>query len=151
MAVLAAVRVWRKLIKSCRVVLFTDSEAVRGAFLKCWSANKDSDKIINIIFQVEEESDLPVWIESVPSQSNPADVLSRAREIVTKFGEAEKVEVDPWEMWCLLADLPNTQGHSQSLKRGRKRGGGKCHSHFPTFKKSAAALPAFWMSESICT
>ena len=101
MAVLAAVRVWRKLIKSCRVVLFTDSEAVRGAFLKCWSANKDSDKIISIIFQVEEESDLPVWIESVPSQSNPADVLSR--EIVTKFGEAEKVEVDPWEMWCLLA------------------------------------------------
>ena len=34
MAVLAAVRVWRKLIKACRVVLFTDSEAVRGAFLK---------------------------------------------------------------------------------------------------------------------
>ncbi len=31
MAVLAAVRVRRKLIKSCRVVLFTDSEAVRGA------------------------------------------------------------------------------------------------------------------------
>ena len=55
MAVLAAVRVWRKLIKSCRVVLFTDSEAVRGAFLKSWSANKDSDKMINIIFQVEEE------------------------------------------------------------------------------------------------
>ncbi len=54
MAVLAAVRVWRKLIKSCRVVLFTDSEAVRGAFLKSWSANEDSDKMINIIFQVEE-------------------------------------------------------------------------------------------------
>ena len=34
MAALAAVRVWRKLIKACRVVLFTDSEAVRGAFLK---------------------------------------------------------------------------------------------------------------------
>ena len=52
--------------------------------------------MIDIIFQVEEELDLPVWIERVPSQSNPADVLSR--EIVKKFGEAEKVEVDPWEM-----------------------------------------------------
>ena len=31
MVVLAAVRVWRKLIKACRVVLVTDSEAVRGA------------------------------------------------------------------------------------------------------------------------
>ena len=102
MAGLAAVRARRKLIKSCRVVLFTDSEAVRGAFLKSWSANEDSDKVINIMFQVEE-FDLPVWIERVPSQSNPSDVLSR--EIVTKFGEAEKVEVDPWEMWCLLTEV----------------------------------------------
>ena len=76
---------------------------MRGTFLKSWSANKDSDKMINITFQVEEEFDLPVWSERVPSQSNPADVLSR--EIVTKFGEAEKVEVDPWEMWCLLAEV----------------------------------------------
>ena len=52
MAVLAAVKVWRELISSCRVVLFTDSEAVRGAFLKSWSANEDSDRMINIIFQV---------------------------------------------------------------------------------------------------
>ena len=41
MAVLAAMRVWRKLIKAFRVVLFTDSEAVRGAFLKSWSANDE--------------------------------------------------------------------------------------------------------------
>ena len=32
MAVLAAMKVWKELIKACRVVLFTDSEAVRGAF-----------------------------------------------------------------------------------------------------------------------
>ena len=31
MAVLAAMKVWKKLIKACRVVMFTDSEAVRGA------------------------------------------------------------------------------------------------------------------------
>ena len=59
--------------------------------------------MIDIIFQVEEEFDLPVGIERVPSQSNPADLLPR--EIVTKFGEAEKVEVDPWEMWRLLAEV----------------------------------------------
>ena len=49
-------------------MLFTDSEAVRGAFLKSWSANDDSDKMISVIFQVESDFDVPVWIERVPSQ-----------------------------------------------------------------------------------
>ncbi len=76
----------------------------------------------------EEEFDSPVWIERFPSQSNPSDILSR--ETVTKFEEAEKVKVDPWEMWSLLTEVD---------------------SHFPTLKKSAAALPAFWMFELNCT
>ena len=33
MAVLASVRAWQSLVKACRVVLFTDSEAVTVAFL----------------------------------------------------------------------------------------------------------------------
>ena len=74
MAVLAAMRVWQKLIKACRVVLFTDSEAVRGAFLKSWSANDDSDKVINVIFQVE-------GVERGPGQSNPSDILSREKAV----------------------------------------------------------------------
>ena len=90
MAVLAAMRVWQKLIKACRVVLFTDSEAVRGAFLKSWSANDDSDKMINVIFQVEGDFDVPVWIERVPGQSNPSDILSR--EKVVEVEGAEKAE-----------------------------------------------------------
>ena len=69
MAVLAAMKVWKELIKTCRVVLFADSEAVRGAFLKSWSANDDSDRMISVIFQVESDFDVPVWIERVPSQS----------------------------------------------------------------------------------
>ena len=106
MAALAAMRVWQKLIKACRVVLFTDSEAVRGAFLKSWSANDDSDKMINIIFQVEGDFDVPVWIERVPSQSNPSDIFSR--ETVVEFEGAEKAEVDPWEMWSLLTEVVQT-------------------------------------------
>ena len=102
MAVLAAMKVWKELIKTCRVVLFTDSEAVRGAFLKSWSANDDSDKMISVIFQVESDFDVPVWIERVPSHSNPSDILSR--ETVAEFRGAEKTEVDPWEMWSLLTE-----------------------------------------------
>ena len=106
MAVLAAMKVWQKLIEACRVVLFTDSEAVRGAFLKSCSANDDSDKMINrinIIFQVEGDCDIPVWVERVPSQSNPSDILSR--ETVAEFEGADKAEVDPWEMWSLLTEI----------------------------------------------
>ena len=84
-------------------MLFTDSEAVRGAFLKSWSANDDSDKMINIIFQVKRDFDVPVWIERVPSQSNPSDILPR--ETVVEFEGAEKAEVDPREMWSLLTEV----------------------------------------------
>ena len=103
MALLAAMRVWQKLIKAWRVVLFTDSVAVRGAFLKSWSANDDSDKMINLILQVEGDFDVPVWIERVRSQRNPSDILSR--ETVVEFEGAEKAEVDPWEMWSLLTEV----------------------------------------------
>ena len=81
-------KVWKELIRACRVVLFTDSEAVRGAFLKSWSANDDSDNMISVIFQVESDFDVPVWIERVPSQSNPSDILSG--ETVAEFEGAGK-------------------------------------------------------------
>ena len=42
-------------------------------------------------------------MERVPSQSNPADALSR--EVVSTLGNAKRVEVNPWEMWRLLADV----------------------------------------------
>ena len=69
------------MLSPCRVVLFTDSKAVRGSFLKSWSANEDSDRLMDFIFSIEAGFDLPIWIERGPSQSNPADVLSR--EVVT--------------------------------------------------------------------
>ena len=73
-------------------MLFIDSEAVRGSFLKSWSANEDSDRLMDVIFDIEAGFDLPVWIAWVPSQSNAADVLSR--EVVTALGRAKRVEVD---------------------------------------------------------
>ena len=65
------------------MVLFTDSESVRGSFLKTWSAKANSDDMISVIFELEEGFHIPLWIERVPSQSNPSDVLSR--EAVSVF------------------------------------------------------------------
>ena len=84
------------------MLLFTDSEAVRGSFLKSWSANEDSDRLIDVIFDIEAGFDLPIWIERVHNRSNPADVSSR--EVVTALGSAKGMEVDPWELWCLVAE-----------------------------------------------
>ena len=95
MAARGALNSWQEMICQHRVVLFTDSPAVRGSFLKSWSANEDSDRLMDVIFDT-------VWIERAPRQNNPADVF--VREIVTAFGSAKKVEVDPWEMWCLVAE-----------------------------------------------
>ena len=102
MAVLAAVKSWHSFLKSRKVVLFTDSESVRGSFLKTWSANDNSDDMISVIFEVEEGFDIPLWIERVPSQSNPSDVLSR--EVVAVFEGAERVRVNPREIWKSLVE-----------------------------------------------
>ena len=102
LAVLCAFKCWQERATVHRIVLFTDSESVRGAFLKSWSANTDSDRLLNSIFEIESLFSLPVWIERVPSQRNPADILSR--DVVTKLGSATKVEADPWEMWNTSAE-----------------------------------------------
>ena len=41
-------------LKKCRAVFFTDSEAVRGAFLKGWSANQKCNSLLHVFFDVEE-------------------------------------------------------------------------------------------------
>ena len=66
--------------------------------------------MISVIFQVESDFDVPVWIgfRVGPSQSNPSDILSR--ETVVEFGGAEKAEVDPWEMWSLLNEKSSITG-----------------------------------------
>ena len=92
LAVLCAFKCWQEKATIHRIVLFTDSESVRGAFLKSWSANTDRDRLLNAIFEIEK----------APSQSNPADILSR--EVVTRFGSPTRVEVDPWEMWNMSAE-----------------------------------------------
>lgn len=60
MAVLGALKSWEDLLSK---VLFTDSEAVRGAFLKSWSAKEDSDLLTSLIFDIEARFEVPVWIE----------------------------------------------------------------------------------------
>jgi len=137
MAVLAAVKSWRSFLKSRRVVLFTDSKSVRGSFLKTWSANEDSDDMICVIFRVDEEFDIPLWIERVASQSNPSDVLSR--EVVSNFEGAD----EPVGNLEVAGQVIQLWWSPQSRERRRKRGCGERVSpqipHFQKKQKNALA------------
>ena len=82
-AFLAAMTLWKGMIENKRVVMFTDGESVRGSFLKTWSNNNQCSFLLSKIFQVEANCMCQVWLERVPSQSNPADVMSR--EVVTAW------------------------------------------------------------------
>lgn len=79
------------------VAVFTDSEAVRFSFLKTWSCNDLCSKWLTRIFEVEESSLCPMWIERVPSQSEPVDSLSRCQ--VASWMGAVKTHVNFEKIW----------------------------------------------------
>lgn len=94
LALLIAIELWCKSSRGHRVVAFTDSESVRGSFLKTWSGNEPSNKFLKRIFLQEEEHSCHIWLERVPSQSNPSDELSRRQVAHWKGLDRTRVEVD---------------------------------------------------------
>ena len=100
-ALLTALVLWNPVIINKRVVVFTDSESVRGSFLKTWSNNDQCSDLLLKISQVEESCLCQVWLERVPSQSYPADVLSR--EVVTTWMNAERRRSDCRSLWREVA------------------------------------------------
>ena len=101
LALLIALSLWNSFISHRRVVIFTDSESVRGSFLKTWSNNNLCSNLLWKIFQVEESSMCQVWLERVPSHSNPADLMSR--EKVIKWKGIERQQVDVNSLWDKVA------------------------------------------------
>ena len=112
--------------------------------LRRWSANDNSDDMISVIFEVEEGFDIPLWIERVPSQSNPSDVLSR--EVVAVFEGAERVRVNPREIWKSLVEWSAMVVTPEPITGEKARAVGmRYHRKFPTFKKKreCACLQGF--------
>lgn len=80
---LTGFKVFEKQLEGRKAVVFTDSEAVRGAFLK---------RVILALLEAEEKLQLQVWLERVPSQSNPTAVFSR--EMVESFSGMTRTKCD---------------------------------------------------------
>ena len=97
LALLISAELWFPLVKGKRVVAFSDSESVRGSFLKSWSQNDMSSFLLKKIFSLEEKICCQIWLERVPSQSNPSDQLSRS--FVTVWNGLTGTRVDPSRVW----------------------------------------------------
>ena len=97
LALLIAVELWCTSMRNHRFVIFTDSEAVRGSFLKSWSANANNHHFLERVFAVEEMFECQIWLERVPSQSNPADVLSR--QVVFSYQSMPRSKVNLEEIF----------------------------------------------------
>eukprot|EP00435_Cladocopium_sp_Y103_P068545 s153_g31.t1 len=97
LGVLAGAKTFMDILACARVVVFTDSESVRGAFLKCWSVNENASKVLKQILEVEDVLQVQLWLERVPSQSNPADPFSRG--IVEVYQGMQRSRCDLHEVW----------------------------------------------------
>ena len=117
LALLVSIEIWGPEWNGHRIVLFTDSESVRTSFLKTWPKNDPCSRLLTRIFALEEGHLCPLWIERVPSQSNPADHLSRDRVAMWIRG----TEVDPEKVW-----------DGTVLSQGKSA---KCQRLYPTVKK----------------
>ena len=96
-ALLIAVELWCPQWDHCRFIAFTDSESVRGSFLKSWSMNETNQGLLERVFAIEEWSGCQIWLERVPSQSNPSDYLSR--QLVAEWHHKLKTEVCLMSVW----------------------------------------------------
>ena len=67
-------------IKGSRVLLLVDNEAVESSFVKGYS-NRCSDlcKLIGVFWELVQKFDLLMYIDRVPTDSNPSDGPSRGK------------------------------------------------------------------------
>ena len=76
-SVLCAMIVWKKFLHQCNVVIHTDNDAVRDAFIACHTSSKNSLPILDAILKAENEAECNYWITRVPTESNISDDPSR--------------------------------------------------------------------------
>lgn len=62
-AIVIVLEVWKETLSTHRVVVFTDSEAVRSSILKCSSKNSFVDRLPRHLFQVEEHMEFQIWLK----------------------------------------------------------------------------------------
>ena len=76
-SVLCAMIVWKDFTHQCNVVIHTDNDAVRDAFIACHTTSTNSLPILDAVLRAENDAERNSWITRVPTESNIADDPSR--------------------------------------------------------------------------
>merc|ERR1711904_508269 len=75
-----------KFLEKKKVLLFVDSETVEGALVKGYSARSDMCELTGEFWHLAHIWDIRIYIDRVPTDSNPSDGLSRNKlEEVVEF------------------------------------------------------------------
>ena len=111
LAIAIAMYAFEKHVRGKRVVVFTDNKSAQSCLIKCKSENLHMNLIMRFICSMEERLGMMTWVERVPSQSNPADELSR--KVILWFRGIASTRVDLLEMWnkCVAEKYPQTSQH----------------------------------------
>ena len=79
LATVVALRTFAPWIRDSLVLLFVDSEPVQGALVKGYSSKEDFCELIGVFWKVALDLGVNVFIDRVPTDSNPSDPPSRNR------------------------------------------------------------------------
>ena len=66
-----------KFLEKKKVLLFVDSEPVEGALVKGYSSRSDMCELTGEFWHLAHRWDIRIYIDRVPTDSNPSDGLSR--------------------------------------------------------------------------
>ena len=77
LAAVVAVQTFREEIRGKLVLLFIDSEPVEAALIKSYSAKEDVCELVGLFWELVLELRCSVYIDRVPTDSNPADNPSK--------------------------------------------------------------------------
>ena len=102
LAIAAALHTFGAFAKGRRVVIFTDNQSAQSCIIKCKSVNRHMNLIVRSVCSAEEKLGLVTWIERVPSQSNPADELSRAK--MFEYAGVKAKEVNLMKCWMMCTE-----------------------------------------------
>ena len=104
---------WKRLLEWLAgrpVELWIDNSGAIGALLRGYSGVPDCARIVNMFhFAIAKLGLASLWIDYVPSESNPADVPSRLDEMSESQAASELAELgDPMQM--VLPDFADADG-----------------------------------------
>ena len=78
-ATVVALQTFKPWISSSWSLLFVDSEPVQGALVKGYSAREDLCELVGVFWKLALDVHINLYIDRVPTDSNPADPPSRRR------------------------------------------------------------------------